>query len=219
MNARDRWDLMAKDRRAREARLAKKRLKARARKQARAGRSAPADALQHVKRAVREAQGCPVHECMISRGWEELGLVTILIARRQTNGRIAFGVFLVDVYCLGLKNTFCNGDFTVLEYGSQVRDKLVREYDLLACPLDLAHGLIYGGIEYAKQFGFKPNRDFKMSQYLLDPRESVTLRDDLSFGKDGRPFYISGPEDNVERIVRQLEATAGEGNFDCTFEG
>ena len=208
---------MAKNEKKRQARLAKKRRKDKARKEARARTDAPPDALQRARKAVREAQGYPVHECMINRSWREKGLVTILIARRQPNGRIAFGVFLVDVYCLGLKNTFWNGDFTISEYDWGVRGRMVSENDLVACPLDLAHAIIYGGIEYAEQFGFKPNKDFKMSQYLLDPRESVTVSDDVEFGREGKPFYISGPDDNVEQILRQLEATAGEGNFDSMF--
>jgi len=198
---------MAKDEKKRQARLAKKRRKEKARRQARVRTGGPPDALQRARKAVREAQGYPVHECMINRSWREKGLATILIARRQANGRIAFGVFLVDVYCLGLKNTFCNGDFTVSEYDRDVRGRTVSENDMVACPLDLAQVIIYGGIEYAEQFGFKPNKDFNMSQYLLD----------VEFGRDGKPFYVSGPDDNVEQILRQLEGTAGEGNFHYMF--
>jgi hypothetical protein len=39
----------------------------------------------------------------------------------------------------------------------------------------------------------------------------------LTFGQDGKPLYVSGPYDDVEKIVKQLEATAGHGNFDVVI--
>ena len=77
----------------------------------------------------------------------------------------------------------------------------------------LAHEIVYGGIEYAAQFGFRPHRDFKLSQRVLDPPEAHPRAGTVEFGKDGKPFYISGPYDNPDAIVRQLSRTAGEGNF------
>ena len=38
-----------------------------------------------------------------------------------------------------------------------------------------------------------------------------------SFGKDGKPFYISGPNENKnqsKKIVEKLFRNCGEGNFD-----
>jgi len=36
----------------------------------------------------------------------------------------------------------------------------------------------------------------------------------LTFGKNGKPFFIAGPHDNAARILKQLEKTAGPGNYD-----
>ncbi|HZR38794.1 MAG TPA: hypothetical protein VFB12_01670 [Ktedonobacteraceae bacterium] len=74
--------------------------------------------------------------------------------------------------------------------------------------------MIYASIDYAAQFGFQPQKDFALSQYVLAPRGELEEPYDLKFGRDGKPFFISGPRDNAERIVRQLEKTAGPGNFD-----
>jgi len=35
----------------------------------------------------------------------------------------------------------------------------------------------------------------------------------LEFGKDGKPFFIAGHDDNIDFIVRKLERAVGEGNF------
>jgi hypothetical protein len=46
----------------------------------------------------------PVHEVLLSRGWDQqAALVTVLVARRSLkSGKVAAGLFLVDLACLGV---------------------------------------------------------------------------------------------------------------------
>lgn len=202
---------MAINQKRRQKKLMKKRQKDKARKKKQAG-SVPFALLSATKK-ILGARKLPIYECLINPSWKEKGIATILISRRQPNGNLLFGVYLVDVYCLGLKNTFCNADFSVWRYETELRSKTYREEDPVECPIPLAHQIIYGGIEFATQFGFRPNKDFKLSQYVLEDNNNIEPYEDIEFGKDGQPFYIAGPDDNVEYIVRQLASKAGEGNF------
>jgi len=163
------------------------------------------------------ARGYPLHECLINPSWRDKGIATILISRRQNNGDLAFGVFLVDVLCLGLKNTFCNADFSPYRYRTDVVAKTFRETPV-QCPPALAHQIIYGSIAYARRFGFEPQRDFALSQHILDPPGHWELCEDIEFGRDGKPLYIAGPCDDTERIMRKLDATAGTGNYNYIVE-
>ena len=166
---------------------------------------------------IRRARTYPIFECLISDNWQKkdnMGLVEVLVARQQPDGNICFGVYLVDTFCLGLKNTFANAGFSRSRYQSEVRNKVFRAGKPVECPVELAHQMIYQSIEYAEQFGFEPEKDFAISQYLLAPRGELEEPYKLTFGKDGKPFFISGPHDNVARILRQLEKTAGPGNYD-----
>ena len=36
----------------------------------------------------------------------------------------------------------------------------------------------------------------------------------IELGRQGKPFYVSGPYDNSDKIVASLRETVGEGNFD-----
>ena len=74
--------------------------------------------------------------------------------------------------------------------------------------------MIYAAIDYAGQFGFTPEKDFAQSQFLLAPRGELKEPYDLTFGRDGKPFFVAGPYDNARQIIKQLEKTAGPGNFD-----
>lgn len=164
---------------------------------------------------VRRSHEFPVLECLISKDWQkdDPGLVQILLARKQPDGDICFGTYLVDKLCLGLKNTFANAGFSRTRYENEVRDPMSRRTVLVECPLELAHQMIYASIDYAAQFGFTPQKDFALSQYVLVPRGELEEPYKLTFGRDGKPFYMAGPHDNAARILRQLEKNPGPGNF------
>ena len=204
---------MPRDERKRQKALMKKRSKQKVATQHRA--HAQASVSQSVPSILRQARNYPVYECLISIGWQkdDPGLVEIVLARQQPNGEICFGVYLVDKLCLGLKNTFANANFSRSRYQDEVRDRISSRSKLQDCPLELAHQMIYQSIDYAAQFGFEPHKDFALSQFLLQPRGELEEPYHLTFGKDGKPFYIAGPRDNVARILRQLEKTAGPGNY------
>ena len=208
---------MAKSEAKRQKKLLKKRQQDKTRRQHLA--EVIPFAMLSPKQKIRQARRYPIHECLINPSWQEQGLATILVSRRQPDDHLAFGVFLVDVFCLGLKNTFANVDFSESRYVREVVGSVYEQQESEPCDSDLAHQIIYGAIAYARQFGFKPNKDFKLSQHLLDAAEDIGPSD-IEFGKDGKPLFVSGPDDNVQKILHQLQATVGEGQYDylCPVE-
>jgi hypothetical protein len=166
-------------------------------------------ALHHI----RHARNYPIKDCWIQPGWDENGLAVIVIVRQQPDANIVFGNYLVDYYCLGLKDTFYNADILPGEFRHDYLPKIFRRESPVGISPALAHEIIYGGIEYAAQFGFRPHSDFKRSQYILDPPDLHPRTGAVEFGRDGKPFYIEGPHDNADAILRQLTRTVGEGNF------
>jgi hypothetical protein len=65
--------------------------------------------------------------------------------------------------------------------------------------------------------GFQPQKDFDLSQYILDEADSMGSGTEVKFGRNGKPLFIAGPDNDVPRILRQLEATAGRGHFDYLY--
>jgi hypothetical protein len=124
-----------------------------------------------------------------------------------------FGVYLVDIFCLGLKNTFCNGNLSLFVYENELKAKIFQEEKPIDCSVPLAHRIIYGAIDYASKLGFKPNKDFKVSNYILEEPEKIKEAVEIEFGKDGKPFFVAGPDDNADLIIKQLEARLGVGKF------
>jgi hypothetical protein len=165
---------------------------------------------------VRQAREFPVMECLINSDWDDEdnhGLVRILLTRRQPDGAIIFGSYLVDMLCLGLKDTFCNANIPVSRYRRELVQGVFPDVAPKKCPIELAHQIVYEAIDYAAQFGFKPQKDFKMSQYVLEERGTLAESYNLTFGKDGKPLFVAGPYDNSQVILAKLEKHAGPGNY------
>lgn len=200
---------MPKDPRRRQEKLLKKRRKEKAKKKRihASGTSSPERAL------LRNARKFPICECFINSDWEEQKLADIVVTRSETEHLVMFGVYLVDLGCLGVKNAFWRGRVTHSDYAQFKEDFREGHESISPCSSSLAHQIIYGALDYAKAIGFKPHRDFADAQLILEPRESVSFDAQVEFGLDGAPFYASGPHDNVARIMNHLERTLGRGNF------
>ncbi|MFA6917886.1 MAG: hypothetical protein WC285_03575 [Candidatus Gracilibacteria bacterium] len=68
-------------------------------------------------------------------------------------------------------------------------------------------GIILGAIDYAKNLGFEPHDDWeKVKEFIEADRPHETKH---KFGKDGQPFYVEGPDDDVEEIMRILGIQPG----------
>ena len=111
----------------------------------------------------------PIDECWISPDWKEAGLLTIVVARKHNTGNFTFGVYLLDRYCLGLKNTYALFSKKAFEY-EEILDQMFEGHGGDKEPIDyvLAHNMIYGAIAYAEDLGFKPEKDWAMSQFILE---------------------------------------------------
>lgn len=166
------------------------------------------------QRTIRESGQYPVYACHISNTWEESGLAYIWLARK-TSPYIVVAIYLVDLKCLGLKNTFVSAYTTeqaYRDYKVEVMERNAESFVFIDCTYRCANNIIYGGITYARQFGFEPHKDFQLTQYVLGSKLPMTEK--IHFGdEDGKPFYISGPHDNVDAIMQQLTKAVGAKGF------
>jgi hypothetical protein len=158
----------------------------------------------------------PVHEVLISRGWEDVhALATVLVARRSPNsGKVAAASFLVDLACLGVKGAQVRLHKSVAEYQSGLRAHIVSRQVMEPISFDLAAKIVLTGILYADDLGFKPDPVFAQAAPLL---EGADLNADPTpvhtGGPEGKPLFVNGPYDNVDKVIAQLTRAVGAGNF------
>jgi hypothetical protein len=161
---------------------------------------------------ITKAQEYPFLGCWIMKGWKETGITPVVVARKQPDDRVVYAVFMVDFYCLGVKDALWKSDVSNKQFHRLLPGLCSNEP--VPCEVSLAHELIYGAVEYARKYGFEPDRSFENASLVLDPPGVHKRMHNLEFGKDGKPLFISGLYDNARAIVDKLAKTAGEGNFD-----
>jgi len=187
--------------------------------------------------AERDATGSE-HEridCLLNRGWstglkiegqpewhdpatdESIGgLVTALVARRRRHRRGAtVCVYLLDVYCLGVKNVM--GPDTMDEQAlRRLTDHAFGGYEAPPIPasIELVRELVLGAADYARQLGLAPHPHFEQARPHLGPWAGPSA---ITFGHNGKPTYISGPYDDTNHIIRTLQRVVGPTGFNYTI--
>lgn len=157
----------------------------------------------------------PLLEVLISPDWEDTGALTeILVARRSPAGQVVVGVFLVDHGCLGIKSAFGRAFRSTGEYQRDLRESLVRGRDMLIGDLNLAARIMDEALAYARELGFAPDPDYYAARLVLGDAQpqDCPLRVPLG-GTDGKPLFVSGPNDDVEAIMATLTRKLGRQGF------
>ena len=99
----------------------------------------------------------PIHECLIPDNLFDSGLGELVVTRRIPNGDIAMSAFVIDVFCLGVKDAM----FMVLpeseyEHKIKVRMSATGDRGFEKLHQTCAKKLLDGLVDYAKELGFAP---------------------------------------------------------------
>jgi hypothetical protein len=203
---------------------------------ARALKVRPAVVAPLVRRLAAEAPALPPEQgevvgCWISPGWSRellvergdgwddvdvgpdgpAGIAQVLLARAGRHDHVIVCGYLVDTFCLGVKNTIGPERMRARELAGFVRIYFtVFPRPAVPVPLDLAQQLVQGAVAFAGRLGFDPPRDFEhVRGYLGELTEPCAI----TFGRGGRPLYVAGPHDDPIAVMNRLKATVGSDGF------
>jgi hypothetical protein len=143
------------------------------------------------------------------------GLATVLVAVEKGGTKASVCGYLVDVYCLGVKNALPPRGLDRRKLPGFVH-QYFHAYDAppVPAPVDLARHLVFGAVAYARELGFEPHPDFAAAAGHLEPRAGPSA---ISFGRGGKPFFMQGPHDDAASVMKTLKRSVGRGNFDCVL--
>ncbi|MFG1702789.1 helix-turn-helix domain-containing protein [Nonomuraea sp. M3C6] len=158
-----------------------------------------------------------------ARGWVDEspeagadGMVCVLVARRHNWDRMTVCGYLADVYCLGVKNAI-GPDVVDDRDLRRFREYFFGEYaGWQEAPIELARHLVLGSIDYARTLGFEPHEDFAPAADVLGKWEGDSA---ITFGRNGKPFYMEGPHDDPAKVLRILRRTLADDEFDYLIGG
>ena len=203
---------MAKDERKRQKKLAKQRSKA----------NTKARTLKEQKQKLKSRSGMvgtaavgAIVYCGIGELDTEInGMKSVVIVRRLTSRECVAVFFLVDLWCLGVKDVSY-----IVDSEHEIRERMKKMSDALiykrADP-PVARSLVEHSVEFARLLGLGPHVDYRWTKAIWGDIELATDVE-FEFGSDGKPLYMPGPfEDEARReyVFKTLEENVGLGNFD-----
>ncbi len=152
---------------------------------------------------VRRAAAAPVHDCLVQESIFESGVGMVFLIRKTGANSFALGGFLVDAYCLGVKDAmFREVDETEME---ALLDGVEATDPLTAVDLPYARKLLRDAAAYAQSLGLPPHPDYAAVEPLFGEANADACDVQFQFGYEGRPLYVPGPTESPTQIRRRLD--------------
>ena len=152
-------------------------------------------------------------------GWDDVdvgpdgpaGIALVLVARAGRGDRVSVCGYLVDTFCLGVKDVIGPELMRKRQLPSFSRAYFVAfPGPALHAPVELAQHLVHGAVAFAAGLGFAPHPDFPAARgHLGELNEPCAFR----FGRQGRPLYVPGPYDDPFAVMQALKETVGSDGF------
>lgn len=163
-----------------------------------------------------EAANYPILHCWIGNGIAEQGMGWVVLSRQLPKGMVAVASFLVDAYCLGVKDVFAEvlGGFS---YDAKYLRRMKSEMASRSASPAEGRKLLEDAVAYARNIGLPPHPDYARAMLLFGDVNAAESDAEFTFGKDGKPFFFAGPRDTPERcrqIMAILDKTCGRGGYD-----
>jgi PAS domain-containing protein len=159
--------------------------------------------LPQVERMRRMAAGA-IHCCLVNEALFEIGNGTLILARRTADGRMALAAFMLDVYCVGVKDV-------ILRLGdARETESIVAAFGTVQplIAIDPAHArkLLRELVAWSLSIGLPPHPDYARAELLFGDVAADACAESFSFGVNGKPLLIPGPAETPARIRQWIDA-------------
>jgi hypothetical protein len=164
---------------------------------------------------VLRAAHAPIQHCFLTECLFDIGIGTLVLARGATPHRLALSSFLIDVFCLGIKDVMFES--VESEFFEMYMDATDAGSPTVPVDPSYARKLLRDLAAWSQSIGFAPHRDFALVERMFGD-VSVDASDTVfQFGRDGSPVYIPGPYDTaplIHRRIEQLRKYLGDDGFE-----
>lgn len=145
---------------------------------------------QYIRERVRSL---PIGKCYVNDDWQQSGIAMIVVERNHKQGTITLGFYLVDIYCLGVKDSFYRFSISQ-EDVSDLLDSI--PFDMEEVPYDEVHNIIFEALEWADEVDIKPCKEWALTKYILKEDDDEVPLIEYPMGKDGK--YCLVAKNNLE---------------------
>jgi len=162
-----------------------------------------------------KARSLPIYKAYVNKDWEEGKMAQVIVMRRHVNGNITAGVYLVDLLCLGVKDTM----FIFNETQAEIEERFGDEFKSMFEEVDynLAHNIVYAGHDFAMDYEIKPHADFAVTKFVLEEDNDEIPLIEVEVGTDDKPHLMVAQAGQYSDALAKLKKIAGEGNYYYTI--
>lgn len=154
-----------------------------------------------------KGRSLPIVNCYINEEWQKDGLAFIIVARQHQSGSYTMGKYLVDTFCLGVKDTDYEFNIDSDEY-EDILEQLPGKTEIT---YNEAHNIIYGAIAFAEEeANILPHPDFALTQLLLEEDTGRIPLIEYEFGKDNKPFLAVNTKLEASKYLPILREKLGD---------
>ncbi|MBA2323191.1 MAG: helix-turn-helix domain-containing protein [Pseudonocardiales bacterium] len=118
------------------------------------------------------------------------GLAGVVVARHERPYPVSAAGYLVDTYCLGVKNALGPRSMSDSDLPTFLR-RFFAAFGGDAVPLEasleLTRHLVWGAVQHARRLGFGPHPDLAPVSGHLGTWDETSA---ITFGHDGVPYYV-----------------------------
>jgi hypothetical protein len=142
------------------------------------------------------------------------GIGYVILTRRLKAGDVLYTNFLLDVWCLGVKDVIVQV-LPASVYHEQV-GALEEQFELEDITPACARKLVEGAVEFAAKHGLAPHPDYRIGQLAFADVNAAECHQEFEYGQDGKAFYVAGPHDSVARsrqIANAIKAADPESHY------
>lgn len=165
---------------------------------------------------VAVAARSPVERSIRTAALFDVGMGHVILTKRLPTNALGCAFFLVDVFCLGVKDAFYR-EMAPSKFDQVVTDLREGGQDVVEIEASSALKLVKGSVSFAAKSGIPPAKDYRVVARIFGDIDADRSPDVFPFGKDGKPLFIEGPNDTAARkreITRSLDRHRGPEGWD-----
>jgi hypothetical protein len=144
---------------------------------------------------------------------EDAGMTIVVVARKGRPGKLMVCTYLVDYYCIGIKNVIGPKQILESEY-PKFKEKCFQAFNdgSKVITIEQTQAIVLSALAYADSLELSPHLDFTETakSHLGRWDEKLSIWCGHS---DGKPLFIPTRNDFAAKTIAILDRSVGEGNY------
>ena len=159
-----------------------------------------------------KARKLPIDKCYVNQDWQISKMADVFVFRKHITGNITWGAYLIDLLCLGVKDSWYNFNVPTDEIA-----ELLEKFEangIIEIDYNLAHNITFAGYDFATNIGLPAHKEFALTKFILEEDDDTIPIVDIEVGiEDETPHLVISKEGKEKWAIAILNKSIGEGEY------